>query len=38
MTTTQQPIWEVLDVCKAYPGVQANDHVSIRLMPGRILM
>ena len=36
MTTSDQPIWEVLDVSKAYPGVQANDRVSIRLMPGRI--
>jgi ribose transport system ATP-binding protein len=36
MTTPDQPAWEVDDVSKAYPGVLANDHVSIRLMPGRI--
>lgn len=31
-----QPLWEIEQVSKAYPGVLANDAVSLRLMPGRI--
>ncbi len=33
---TTQPLWEFVDICKAYPGVLANDRVCIRLMPGAI--
>ncbi|MBB5755080.1 sugar ABC transporter ATP-binding protein [Prosthecomicrobium pneumaticum] len=36
MPVSDAPLWEVDAVSKAYPGVQANDRVSIRLMPGRI--
>jgi ABC-type sugar transport system ATPase subunit len=36
MQPSDQPLWEVIEVSKAYPGVLANDRVSIRLMPGRI--
>ena len=36
MQSGDQPLWEIDAVSKAYPGVQANDCVSIRLMPGRI--
>ncbi|MEM6463632.1 MAG: sugar ABC transporter ATP-binding protein [Pseudomonadota bacterium] len=30
------PLWEFVDVSKAYPGVLANDKVCIKLMPGSI--
>jgi ABC-type sugar transport system ATPase subunit len=30
------PLWEFVDITKAYPGVLANDKVCIRLMPGSI--
>lgn len=30
------PLWEFVNICKAYPGVLANDRVNIRLMPGSI--
>lgn len=36
MQPTDEPLWDVVEVSKAYPGVLANDRVSIRLMPGRI--
>ncbi len=36
MPDIAQPLWDIDTVSKAYPGVQANDRVSIRLMPGRI--
>ncbi len=36
MDGNEQPLWEVVAVSKAYPGVLANDRVSIRLMGGRI--
>lgn len=36
MTTDTTPLWEFVDVCKAYPGVLANDKVCIKLMPGSI--
>ncbi len=31
-----QPLWEFVDITKAYPGVLANDRVCIKLMPGSI--
>lgn len=34
--TTATPLWEFVDITKAYPGVLANDKVNIRLMPGSI--
>ena len=36
MASEEQPLWEVVEVSKAYPGVLANDRVSIRLLAGRI--
>ncbi len=36
MHPSDEPLWDVVEVSKAYPGVLANDRVSIRLMPGRI--
>ncbi len=36
MQPADEPLWDVDEVSKAYPGVLANDRVSIRLMPGRI--
>jgi ABC-type sugar transport system ATPase subunit len=37
MTThADTPLWEFVDISKAYPGVLANDKVCIRLMPGSI--
>jgi len=30
------PLWELRDIVKRYPGVTANDHVSLQLMPGEI--
>jgi ribose transport system ATP-binding protein len=36
MQSNDEPLWDVVEVSKAYPGVLANDRVSIRLMPGRI--
>jgi ABC-type sugar transport system ATPase subunit len=32
----ETPLWEFVHISKAYPGVLANDKVSIRLMPGSI--
>src|SRR5690349_7419489 len=32
--TERRPAWELADIVKRYPGVVANDHVSIRLYPG----
>ncbi len=34
--TAQVPLWEFVDVSKAYPGVLANDQVNIKLLPGSI--
>jgi len=34
--TTATPLWEFVDITKAYPGVLANDKVKIQLMPGSI--
>jgi ABC-type sugar transport system ATPase subunit len=31
-----QPLWEVIDLVKRYPGVIANDHVSLKLFEGSI--
>ncbi|MES2666918.1 MAG: sugar ABC transporter ATP-binding protein [Pseudomonadota bacterium] len=36
MPPSDPPLWDVVSVSKAYPGVLANDRVSIRLMAGRI--
>lgn len=30
------PLWELRDIVKQYPGVVANDRVSLKLMPGKI--
>lgn len=30
------PLWEVRDIVKRYPGITANDHISLELMPGLI--
>lgn len=29
-------LWELRDIVKRYPGVTANDHVSLTLLPGQI--
>ena len=34
--TTATPLWEFVDITKAYPGVLANDKVCIKLLPGSI--
>lgn len=34
--TTATPLWEFVDISKAYPGVLANDKVNIKLLPGSI--
>ncbi len=34
--TPATPLWEFVDITKAYPGVLANDKVCIKLMPGSI--
>lgn len=36
MNAEPPPLWDVREVTKAYPGLIANDRVSIRLLPGRI--
>lgn len=33
---TATPLWEFVDISKAYPGVLANDEVCIKLLPGSI--
>lgn len=30
------PLWELVNICKAFPGVRANDGISIRLNAGEI--
>src|SRR5687767_5400528 len=30
------PLWELRDIVKRYPGVTANDRVSLALLPGQI--
>ncbi|MCV0426651.1 MAG: sugar ABC transporter ATP-binding protein [Roseibium sp.] len=32
----KEPLWEVIDLVKRYPGVVANDHVSLKLFEGSI--
>lgn len=34
--TSETPLWEFVEISKAYPGVLANDKVNIKLMPGSI--
>ncbi|MEO9826319.1 MAG: sugar ABC transporter ATP-binding protein [Paracoccaceae bacterium] len=34
--TIAAPLWEFVDISKAYPGVLANDKVCIKLLPGSI--
>ena len=34
--STATPLWEFVDISKAYPGVLANDKVNIKLLPGSI--
>ncbi|MFK7871416.1 MAG: sugar ABC transporter ATP-binding protein [Roseobacter sp.] len=34
--TTATPLWEFVDISKAYPGVLANDKVCIKLLSGSI--
>lgn len=36
MTVADQPLWDIVSVSKSYPGVLANDGVSLQLFPGRI--
>ncbi len=36
MTSEANPLWEFVEVSKAYPGVLANDRVSIKLRTGSI--
>lgn len=36
MISDTTPLWEFSDISKAYPGVQANDKVCIKLMKGSI--
>ncbi|MFY0681683.1 MAG: sugar ABC transporter ATP-binding protein [Thalassovita sp.] len=36
MTQDISPLWEFVDISKAYPGVLANDKVCIKLMEGSI--
>jgi ABC-type sugar transport system ATPase subunit len=30
------PVWELRNIVKRYPGVTANDRISLKLMPGQI--
>ena len=34
--TERRPAWELVDIVKRYPGVVANDRVSLKLHPGEI--
>ncbi len=36
MSEPVAPLWELRDITKSYPGVRANDGISIRLFPGEI--
>lgn len=36
MPATTSPLWEFVEISKAYPGVLANDKVSIKLLGGSI--
>ncbi|MFX0092669.1 MAG: ABC transporter ATP-binding protein [Candidatus Hodarchaeota archaeon] len=31
-----QPILEMIGICKYFPGVKANDHISIEIQPGEV--
>lgn len=35
-TEPQPPLWELRGICKSFPGVKANDRVSLRLHAGEI--
>lgn len=37
MTSSPSPLLEATGICKAYPGVQALQDVSLRIMPGELL-
>ena len=36
MGNEKTPIWEARSICKAFPGVQALDHVSMTLLAGEV--
>lgn len=36
MNDAREPLWELRDITKSYPGVRANNGISIRLYPGEI--
>ncbi|MEA4906492.1 MAG: ATP-binding cassette domain-containing protein [Anaerolineaceae bacterium] len=36
MDNYKTPLWELKDISKAFPGVQALDHVSFALYPGQV--
>jgi ribose transport system ATP-binding protein len=36
MSELREPLWDLRDITKSYPGVRANDGVSLRLFPGEI--
>src|SRR5687767_13988608 len=36
MPANGEIVWDIRNLCKAYPGVVANDNVSIRLRSGEI--
>ncbi len=36
MMINVEPLCEVVDLCKSYPGVLANDNLSIQFLPGTI--
>ncbi len=36
MTTIVEPLWELRDISKAFPGVQALDNVHFTLYPGEV--
>ena len=33
---TPRPLWEFREITKRFPGVLANDHISLCLFPGEI--
>ena len=36
LTTSQEPLWELKEISKAFPGVQALDKVSIKIFPREV--
>jgi len=36
MTENNPPLWEVVNLCKSYPGVLANDKISLQFYEGAI--